>query len=101
MRRPPRSTPFPYTTLFRSLVLPFGRAAPDVVDGGPVGAHAHDDDAVEGGIGLPVPAAVQPVPAGHAAGCRDRAGAAELGQGGFGMDPLRTVADENEHLEIG
>src|SRR3712207_7892343 len=80
MRRPPRSTPFPYTTLFRSLALPLGRAAPDVVDGGLVGAHPHDDDAVEGGIGLPVPAAVQPVPAGLAAGCRDRAGAAELGE---------------------
>ena len=41
-----------------------------------MGAHPHDDDAVEGGVGLPVSAAVQPVAAGLAARGRDRAGAA-------------------------
>src|SRR3712207_7383264 len=50
-----------------SLALPLGRAPPDVVDRGPMGPHPHDDDAVEGGIGPPMPAAVQPVPAGLAA----------------------------------
>src|SRR2546422_2884572 len=37
IRRPPRSTLFPYTTLFRSLVLGQGRPAPD---GRQVGKHA-------------------------------------------------------------
>src|SRR3954471_5040208 len=54
--------------------------APDVVDGGLVEAHACDDDAVEGGVGLPVAAAVQPVAVGPAAGRRDRTGAAQLGE---------------------
>src|SRR5215212_11945882 len=81
-----------------SLALPLGRAPPDVVDRGPMGPHPHDDDAVEGGIGLPMPAAVQPVPAGLPARGRDRADAAELGEGGLGADPLEVVADEDEHL---
>lgn len=44
----------------------FGGAASDIVDGGLVESHAHDDSAVERGVGLAVPAAVQAVPA---AGC--------------------------------
>jgi hypothetical protein len=47
--------------MISGLLFPLGRAAPDVVDSGLVGAHPHDDDAVEGRIGLPVSAAVQPV----------------------------------------
>src|SRR2546430_10179412 len=30
IRRPPRSTLFPYTTLFRSVVLPLGKNVPDL-----------------------------------------------------------------------
>src|SRR5206468_10452261 len=42
IRRPPRSTLFPYTTLFRSRAQPARR-----VDGGPaVGGHTHDLEAV-------------------------------------------------------
>src|SRR5256885_3584146 len=42
IRRPPRSTLFPYTTLFRSLVLMrmFVALARRAVDGGKYGAHA-------------------------------------------------------------
>src|SRR2546426_3710080 len=36
IRRPPRSTLFPYTTLFRSLSLVFARPAAELVDLGPV-----------------------------------------------------------------
>src|SRR3712207_7477707 len=60
------------------LRLSLPRAAPDVVDGGLVEAHACDDDAVEGGVGLPVAASVQPVAVGLAAGRRYRAG--EIGR---------------------
>src|SRR5918994_6966370 len=70
------------------LRLSLPRAAPDVVDGGLVEAHACDDDAVKGGVGLPVAASVQPVAAGPAAGRRYRAGAAQLGEGGLRANPL-------------
>src|SRR2546426_6257790 len=40
IRRPPRSTLFPYTTLFRSIVLGEERRAPEAAVGGEV---VHDD----------------------------------------------------------
>ena len=43
-----------------------GGAAGDVVDGGLVKSHAHDDDSVEGCVGLAVAAAVEAVPVGLA-----------------------------------
>ena len=55
------------------LALSLGGTPLDVVEGGLVNAHAHDDHTVEGGIGLSVAAAVEPVSAGLAAGCWDRA----------------------------
>lgn len=63
-----------------------------------MGPHADDDHAVEGGIGLAVASSVEAVSVGLAAGGRDGTGAAELGQGRFGVDALGVVADENEHL---
>src|SRR5258708_30261230 len=36
IRRPPRSTLFPYTTLFRSLRLALGRPEPELRDGDPL-----------------------------------------------------------------
>ncbi len=39
---------------------------------------AGDDDAVEGGVALPVPAAVEPVPVGLAGGRGDRGGPAQV-----------------------
>src|SRR5215211_5479455 len=55
---PPRNPPAAKPTFIR---LPW------------VSAHAHDDHTVEGGIGLSVAAAVEPVAADLAAGGRDRA----------------------------
>ena len=56
-------------------------------------------DAVERRVRLAVPAAVEAVPAGgHAGRRRDRAGAAQLGERGFGADPFGVVAEDDEHL---
>jgi hypothetical protein len=44
--------------------------------------------AVEGGVGFPVAAAVEPVPGGFAGGGGWRGDAAGHGEGGFGVDPL-------------
>src|SRR2546430_17662946 len=41
IRRPPRSTLFPYTTLFRSEPVDHGRRPPDIEGG--VAVRAHDD----------------------------------------------------------
>src|ERR687886_1453828 len=60
------------------LRLPLARASADVVEGRLVAAHAGDDDPVEGGVGPPVAAAVEPVPGRLAARRGDRAGAAQL-----------------------
>src|SRR3954453_12680641 len=76
-----------------------GGASRDVVDGGLVEAHPPDRREVEGGIGLPVAAAVEAVPAGgHPRRRRDRAGAAEFGEGCFGSDPFPVVAEDDQHL---
>ena len=80
------------------LALPLGGAPSDVVEGGLVSPHADDDHAVEGGIRLPVAASIEAVPGGLAAEGRDRAGAAELGEGRLRMDALGIIADEDEHL---
>lgn len=59
----------------------FGGPAFHVGDGGRVPAHADDDDTVEGGVGLAVPATVEAVwPVGLARLCGDRADAAEFGE---------------------
>ncbi len=47
-----------------SLGLAFGGAAGDVVLGRLVAAHADQGDAPQGAVGLPIAAAVQPVPVG-------------------------------------
>ncbi len=60
------------------LAFSFGGAALEVAERGLVSAHTHDHDTVEGGVGLAVPAAVEPMPAGLAARGRDWAGAAGL-----------------------
>ena len=83
------------------LALSLRRAAPDIVDRGLMTAHAHDDHAVKGGVGLPVAAAVEPVAGNLATGGWDRAGAAELGKGALGVDPVRVVADQDQHLRGG
>jgi len=47
-----------------SLGLPFGGAPSDVGNGWLVESHAHDEDAVQGCVGLPVAAAVEAVSVG-------------------------------------
>src|SRR4051794_9561358 len=65
----------------------FGGAPVDVVDGGLVPAHADDDGAVEGGVGLPVASSVEAVPSVGLAGAgRDGAGAAHLRERCFRLD---------------
>src|SRR2546426_7606317 len=49
IRRPPRSTLFPYTTLFRSRVAPAARRAP----GPPGGGHGRSHRAAAGEPGVP------------------------------------------------
>jgi hypothetical protein len=63
-----------------------------------VAAHANDDDAVQGCIGLPVTAAVQPVPGGFSARRRDRTGTAQLCKRRLRADPVRIVAHQKQHL---
>src|SRR5256885_7676942 len=46
IRRPPRSTLFPYTTLFRSVVLGLAKAAETTIDQR-VSHHDHDEDRSE------------------------------------------------------
>src|SRR3954451_9282354 len=79
----------------------FGGAPGDVVDGGLVKAHADDHGPIERAVGLSVPAVVEAVALDGARAGRDRAGAAELGEGGFGVDALGVVAGEDEHLGRG
>src|SRR3712207_1581688 len=63
-------------------------------------AHPHDDDAMKSRVRLPVASAVQPMAGRLAAGGWDRTGAAKLGKGGFGADPIgnRPSASPTIHL---
>ena len=63
--------------------LAFGGAPLDVGLGGFVPVHSGDDGAVEGGVGLAVPASVEPVTGGLGGGGWNRVGAAACGEGGF------------------
>jgi hypothetical protein len=72
--------------------LAFGRAPGGVVAGGLVPAEPHDHDAGQRGVGLAVPAAVEPVPAGLAGGGLHRRGAAQRGERGLGVQPPGVVA---------
>jgi len=58
----------------------FCLAAFEVVAGAGIPAQAADHDAVQGGVGLPVTAAVEAVAVGFAGGCLDGADAAEGGE---------------------
>jgi hypothetical protein len=52
---------------------------------------------VEGGVGLPVAAAVEPMPVGLAGGRLDRAGPAQCGEGRLVAKPVGVVAGGDEH----
>lgn len=68
--------------------LAFGGAPVDVGPGGFVPVHSGDDGAVEGGVGLAVAAAVEPVTGGLSGGGWDWVGATECGESGFVALPL-------------
>src|SRR5947199_8629396 len=63
--------------------FPLGGAPGDVGAGAGAAADPADRDGVDGAVECPVAAAVEPVPDGAAAAGRDRAGAAEGGEGGL------------------
>jgi len=69
-----------------------GGAPLDVGSGGRMVAHADDHDAVQGGVGLAVTAAVQAVADGRAGGGFGRRRSAEHGEGGLGAEALWVVA---------
>ena len=64
--------------------------------------HADDDGAIEGRIGLSVPAPIEAVPAG---GDPRRSGdgtrATEFGKGGFRANPVGVIAEEDQHRRRG
>src|SRR3954468_15320074 len=72
------------------------QAAFDVGAGGGVPAQAGEGDAVQGGVGLPIAAAVEPAPLRLAGGGFDRADSAEGGEGGFGVEPVGVVTSGDE-----
>ena len=74
----------------------------DVVEGRLVVPHADDDGAIEGRIGLSVPASIEAVPAG---GDPRRSGdgtrATEFRNGGFRANPVGVIAEEDQHRRRG
>src|SRR5689334_4555973 len=74
--------------------LPLEGPSLDVVEGGLVAAHSHDDDAVEGCIGLAMVAAIETMPAGLAARGRNGADATQFGQRRLRADALRVISNK-------
>src|SRR2546430_13542795 len=72
IRRPPRSTLFPYTTLFRSLGVA-GELRPDRVE-----ARVRHGDAVDGLFFFALPGAEEPVPQRQRRGVRSEEHTSEL-----------------------
>ena len=78
------------------------RAASHVFDGRLVEPHADEHGSIEGGVGLSVTAPIEPMPAGGPPGRgRDRTGAAQLRERGFGANPVGVIAEEDQHLGRG
>jgi hypothetical protein len=61
-------------------------------------AQAAEYDPVEGGVGLPVAAAVEAVPGGLAGAGGDRGDAAEHGECGLGGEPIMVLAGADQQL---
>src|SRR6266516_4801264 len=76
----------------------FGDAALGVGAGASAVAQPADSDQVEGTVGLAIAAAVEPVSGGAAGGGGDRAGAAEVGEGGLAAQPFDVLAGADEQL---
>ena len=78
------------------------RAASHVFDGRLVEPHADEHGSIEGGVGVSVTAPIEPMPAGGPPGRgRDRTGAAQLRERGFGANPVGVIAEEDQHLGRG
>jgi hypothetical protein len=78
--------------------LAFGESSCHVGLGGFVVLHADDDGAIERGVRVAVPAAVQAVAGGLSRRGRDRGDAAKLGERGLGADALGIVARNDDHF---
>ena len=70
---------------------------------GSVGGIASDDDgSIEGRVGVSVAASIEAVPpGGHPRRGRDRAGAAELREGGLRTNPVGVIAEDDQQLSRG
>src|ERR1051325_4397401 len=75
-----------------------GGAASEVGAGAGAVAQADDDDAVEGGVGGSVAAAVESVFVGAAAAGLGGCDTAEVGEGGLGVQSVRVVAGGGQQL---
>ena len=73
-------------------------AALGVGAGAWVVSEAAKNDDVERVVGATVTATIEPVSVGASAAGGDRSGAAEVREGGFGLDPVKVVAGADEHL---
>src|SRR5918993_5262284 len=73
------------------LALALSSASCDVVLGAPVAAHAHHADHVQGPVGIPVAATVEPMPDHFARGGIDGRDPAEAGERSFAAQALGVV----------
>ena len=79
-----------------------GDASGDVVAGRLVELHPDDDGSIEGRVGVSVAASIEAVPTGgHPRRGRDRAGAAELREGGLRTNPVGVIAEDDQQLSRG
>ena len=79
-----------------------GEASGDVVAGRLVELHPDDDGSIEGRVGVSVAASIEAVPTGgHPRRGRDRAGAAELREGGLRTNPVGVIAEDDQQLSRG
>jgi len=76
----------------------FGEVGVAVGAGPRVVGHADLDDVVQGGVGLPVPAAAEAVSAGLSGGDRDRDGATQGGERRGGAKSVWVVAGGDQQL---
>lgn len=76
-------------------------SALDVGAGAGVVAHTDQSDPVQGGVGLAVPAAGEPVSVGLFGGSREGRGAAEVSELRFCGDPVRVVAGGDQQVSAG
>jgi hypothetical protein len=76
----------------------FSKFFVDVGLGARVAAFPGGGDDVDGPVGLPVPAAVEPVPLGFAGGSRQWRHPAQHRERGFAVHPVGVVADGEQDL---